>query len=84
MSTSTLGRRSKPVSYCLFFILPIAVIAYWRLFCDPKGGVSRVPIVVMLAVAFLWQAFTVYHHRQFLMWILTILYGIALIVSVVA
>jgi hypothetical protein len=84
MGTSSLSRESKRVSYALFFVLPVAVISYWRLFCDPKGGVSRVPIVAMFAFVFLWQVFTLYHHRQFLVWILAILYGIALFISVVA
>ena len=84
MSATTLSQRSKQVSYVLFFVLPVAVISYWRLFCDPKGGVSRVPIVAMFALAFLWQIFTLYYHRQFLIWILTLLYGIALVISIVA
>jgi len=84
MSATTLSHKSKTISYVLFYVLPVAVILYWRLFCDPKGGVSRVPIVAMFALAFLWQIFTLYHHRQFLVWILAILYGIALFTSVVA
>lgn len=79
MNISTLGRQSKNCAYILFFVLPVVLgITYW----DPKENVSSVPLVVMLAVAFVWQAFTVYHHREFLMWILTILYGIAVIVAV--
>jgi hypothetical protein len=79
-----LAQKSKTVSYVLFFVLPVAVISYWRLFCDPKGGVSRVPIVVMIGVVFAWQVFTLCHHRQFLSWILAILYGMAFCISIVA
>jgi hypothetical protein len=79
MNIATLGRWSKSVSYVLFFVLPVAATVYWWIaFRDPKLPVPRGPVVAMFAVALLWQVFTVFHHPQFLSWVLAILYGLAL------
>jgi hypothetical protein len=78
VNIATLGRWSKSVSYVLFFVLPVAVTMYCSSFRDPKLLVPRGPVVAMFAVALLWQLFTVCYHRQFLSWVLVILYGLAL------
>ena len=76
---SLLGRASKSASYFAFGVFLCAAFAYLSWFCDFKGPNPLAPVALMLAAALVWQVFTLCYHRQFLPWILAIIYAFGLL-----
>jgi hypothetical protein len=80
MNTSTLNHNARPISYGLFPVVLVAFLFFVSRMDANKGEISFVPITALVAFAFLWQIFTLCHHRKsMLAWMLALVYGCALI-----
>jgi Na+(H+)/acetate symporter ActP len=83
MNISTLGKHSLQVSHWLFLALVVSLTLMLAVafLADPRGfDISPVPFALLIAIAFPWQVFTLYHNRSNLLtWILAMLYGIPVV-----
>jgi hypothetical protein len=85
MNPSSLGQKSLRVSYAVFFAVLVGFLCFVVVFAGRKPPVSPAPLAALFGFAFLWQVFTLYHHRRaFLALILTVLYGIAAVAFAVS
>jgi hypothetical protein len=77
MKASRLGNASLSISHALLFAVWITFLLFanghfvWR-----GEELEWMQFVFLFAIAFLWEVFTVYHHRRaYLAWVLLIIYG---------
>lgn len=82
---SKLGRASLLLSYGLCFLVTAVLLGAVAEAYGPKGHLSAPGLALLFLGAFLWQVFTVYHHRRArLSWFMAISYGIATLVFTLA
>jgi hypothetical protein len=89
MRTSTIGQKSLGISYVGFFVVLAALVCYCVFSLAPaisrKEHPPALPLLILFSAAFLWQAFTVYHHRHaFVARVLAVLYGMGIFLSALA
>jgi hypothetical protein len=84
MNTSGIIRRSPLVSCLLLPLVLLSFLAFPIFNAVSYGHVSGSVAVNLFGVGFVWQIFTVYHHRQrVLPWLLLGAYACALILFIV-
>jgi len=84
MITSTIGKSSLKISYWVFFILLAALFLLLAVASRSEFAPNPAPFLLLFAIAFVWQVFTLYHNRHhFLTWILAVLYAIPALMFVI-
>jgi hypothetical protein len=77
MKPNALGKESLRFSYVLFATLVVAFFFFSGIVVMRKNEFWLLPVAILLLFGFCWQVFTIYYHRRnFVAWILLILYGI--------
>ncbi len=80
LTNSHISRLSLRVSYVLCFLVMAVCVSPVVMDFRPEGRMFIPSLAMPFLGVFLWQAFTVYHHRRtWLPWLIVVVYSLMVV-----